>query len=56
MKTDDKCQECKKDWTKCGRCPVSMEWVKEMKVRIRNNKLSPMDQQTIDAFLKGASR
>lgn len=29
MKTDDKCQECKKDWTKCDKCPVMIEWVKE---------------------------
>jgi len=28
-KTDDKCQECKKDWTGCGKCPVMIEWVKE---------------------------
>ncbi len=27
----DKCQECKKDWTKCSRCPVMMNWVKENK-------------------------
>ena len=27
-KTDEKCEECKKDWTKCGKCPVMMEWVK----------------------------
>lgn len=31
MKTDDKCQECKKDWTKCGKCPVMMKWIKERK-------------------------
>lgn len=29
MKTDDRCKECKKDWTKCSRCPVMMKWVKE---------------------------
>jgi len=33
MKIDDKCQECKKDWTKCGRCPVTIKWIKEHKVR-----------------------
>ena len=33
---DDKCQECKKDWTKCTKCPVMMEWVKKQKVRIKN--------------------
>ena len=27
----DKCKECKKDWTKCGRCPVTIEWLKEQK-------------------------
>lgn len=31
MKTDERCKECKKDWTKCGTCPVMMEWVKEQK-------------------------
>ena len=30
MKIDDKCQECKKDWTKCVKCPVMIEWVVEM--------------------------
>lgn len=30
---DKRCKECKKDWTKCGRCPVTMEWVKEQKTR-----------------------
>ena len=39
MKTDDRCKDCKKDWTKCGKCPVMMEWVKEQKVR--NNGISP---------------
>lgn len=29
--SDDKCQSCEKDWTKCGTCPVMMKWVKEMK-------------------------
>ena len=27
------CQVCKKDWTKCSRCLVSMKWVEEQKVR-----------------------
>lgn len=34
MKTDDRCKgckNCKKDWTKCGTCPVMMQWVKEHK-------------------------
>ncbi len=31
METDERCKECKKDWTKCGTCPVMMEWVKEHK-------------------------
>ena len=26
---DNKCQSCKKDWTKCTTCPVMMKWVKE---------------------------
>ena len=29
---DNICKKCKKDWTKCGKCPVMMEWVKEIKV------------------------
>lgn len=29
VKTDNKCQECEKDWTKCTTCPVMMKWVKE---------------------------
>ena len=24
-----KCQECKKDWTKCTRCLVMMKWIEE---------------------------
>jgi len=31
MEIEDRCQKCKKDWTKCGTCPVMMEWVKEHK-------------------------
>ena len=27
--TDYRCKECKKDWTKCSKCPVMMKWVKE---------------------------
>lgn len=38
IETDDKCKECKKDWTKCGRCLVMMKWLKERKVRIRNDQ------------------
>lgn len=29
--TDDRCKECKKDWTKCAKCPVMMKWIKEHK-------------------------
>lgn len=29
--TSEECENCKKDWTKCGTCPVMMEWVKEHK-------------------------
>jgi hypothetical protein len=29
--TDEQCENCKKDWTKCGTCPVMMQWVKEHK-------------------------
>ena len=28
---NDPCKSCKKDWTKCGACPVMMQWVKEHK-------------------------
>ena len=30
--TLEQCENCKKDWTKCGTCPVMMQWVKEHKV------------------------
>lgn len=33
MKIDDRCKGCKKDWTKCGKCHVMMQWVKEQKER-----------------------
>lgn len=29
IKTDPRCESCKKDWTKCGTCLVMMQWVKE---------------------------
>ena len=29
IEIEDECKECKKDWTKCGTCPVMMNWVKE---------------------------
>lgn len=28
--TDDRCKECKKDWTKCAKCPVMMKWIKSI--------------------------
>lgn len=28
---DDECKKCKKDWTKCGKCPVMMKWVREVR-------------------------
>lgn len=34
--TDNKCQECKKDWTKCSKCLVTMKWIKEQKARWKN--------------------
>jgi hypothetical protein len=43
MKTDDKCQECKKDWTECTRCPVMMKWVVEMQ-----NEVSPTGAERSD--------
>ena len=27
----EQCENCKKDWTKCGTCPVMMQWVNEHK-------------------------
>ena len=35
MKTDDIYQECKKDWTKCARCIVTMKWIEEHKKKAR---------------------
>ena len=32
----DGCEQCKRDWSKCGTCHVSMQWVKEQ--RERNKK------------------
>ena len=29
------CDECKKDWTKCATCSVTMQWVRE---RINKNR------------------
>ena len=31
VKHDSDCEKCKKDWTKCGKCPVMMEWMKRRK-------------------------
>ena len=31
QKIDDRCKECEKDWTKCLKCPVMMQWVKQHK-------------------------
>ena len=36
MNIDDRCKKCKKDWTKCGTCPVMMQWVKKQKREARN--------------------
>lgn len=27
--TIEQCENCTKDWTKCGACPVMIKWVKE---------------------------
>lgn len=38
MKTDNRCKECKKDWTKCGTCLIMMEWLmehKKQKVKVK---------------------
>lgn len=31
LSADTKCKKCKKDWTKCGRCPVMMKYVNDHK-------------------------
>ena len=31
IKTDEQCKNCSKDWTKCGTCPIMIQWVKEHK-------------------------
>ena len=36
--TDPRCESCKKDWTKCGTCPVMMQWVKEMREKNESNR------------------
>ena len=35
----DDCKECKKDWTKCSRCPVTMKWIKEHKRGGKNQRI-----------------
>ena len=37
MGTAEQCESCTKDWTKCGTCPVMMQWVKEH--RHENNNI-----------------
>lgn len=32
---ETKCRECKKDWTKCGKCPVMMKFIEEHKAIMR---------------------
>ena len=36
METDERCKECKKDWTKCSKCHVMTEWVKEHRRKVEN--------------------
>ena len=31
MEVKEECSSCNKDWTKCGTCPVMIEWVKEQR-------------------------
>ena len=31
IKEYEECVSCTKDWTKCGACPVTMEWVKYLR-------------------------
>ena len=49
--TDYRCKECKKDWTKCGRCPVMMDWVKEQKVR--NNYGKRRSNRAFEVYSNG---
>lgn len=32
VETDKRCKECKKDWTKCGTCPVMLETLNNVKM------------------------
>lgn len=34
--TIEECENCTKDWTKCGTCPVMMQWVKEQRKKVRS--------------------
>ena len=45
----DKCEGCKKDWTKCGRCPVNIEWLREQKAWISESGLSNATVAIIEA-------
>ena len=36
--TSEECENCTKDWTKCGTCPVMVQWVKEMREKKESNR------------------
>lgn len=39
VETDKRCKECKKDWTKCGTCPVMMEGLDVHKINVEGMKI-----------------
>lgn len=34
----EQCENCTKDWTKCGACPVTMQWIKEQREKSEDKK------------------
>ena len=39
IEADPRCEKCKKDWTKCGTCPLMMQWVKEHRKEVEDGRL-----------------
>ena len=38
--TDEKCEKCNKDWTKCGTCHVMMQLVKEQREKNKKRRIT----------------
>ena len=38
IKECEECKNCNKDWTKCGACPVTIQWIKEQREKNENYK------------------